>query len=517
MPPPAPMPRFDPRDVDEAPCFQVRMEAGRAVASGPAHVSLGHRLPRDDAPDDGIFAAWRWDGRRLTTDADRYGLYPLYYWASADGLALSTSMFRLLRAGAPADIDWQAYAVFKACGFYPGNDTVLDAVKVVPPLGRLTWEDGRLSVVDDFVPVPPRTLTREQAVDGLIETVRQAIRRRAPEGDDFAVLLSGGRDSRHILLELCAQGRKPRFALTGRRFAPDSNHDVTIAARVAGALGVPHRIVGPGPSWIDSLVVSDVRTNMTSTRRGWKLVLAEHLEANVKASFDGIGGDMLTGRSAVDADLMRLMEDGRHDELLARMVRPKSFARSFVPAALRKELNVEAASERLRPELQRHMGAANPLISFLFWNRTRRFDGSNPYGIFRNLPTVYCPMLDHDVFDLLASLPSSLVADGRLHDEAIRRAHPKFASLAFEPDRTRRVRRPVRCVLDHLRAIQLLRAVRPRRLMDQAAAVRWLAPGALSFGLSGREWTIPGIVYTAVLAWIVEHDAFAPSSGGATP
>ena len=106
-----------------APWFRaVRGRAGVDV-SGDADVFRGHRIPRGDGTPDGIFAEWKWDGRRLRVRNDRYGLHPLFYYATANDIAVSTSVARLLAGGAPADFDGDAIAVFLRLGFFVGDDT----------------------------------------------------------------------------------------------------------------------------------------------------------------------------------------------------------------------------------------------------------------------------------------------------------------------------------------------------------------------------------------------------------
>ena len=62
----------------------------------------------------------------------------------------------------------------------------------------------------------------------------------------------------------------------------------------------------------------------------------------------------------------------------------------------------------LRAELAKHADAPNPVASFFFWNRTRREVSLIPYGLLRTIPTVHSPFLDHDLYDLMTSLPLDL-------------------------------------------------------------------------------------------------------------
>ncbi|MEO5956545.1 MAG: hypothetical protein ABIR36_12765 [Nitrospiraceae bacterium] len=82
-------------------------------------------------------------------------------------------------------------------------------------------------------------MDRRQALEAYVELFHQAIRHRVPE-NEFSVLLSGGRYSRHILLELLRNDACPSFCFTldlpGRR----DGSDAVVAAKVAQAVNVPH-------------------------------------------------------------------------------------------------------------------------------------------------------------------------------------------------------------------------------------------------------------------------------------
>src|SRR3954468_8443733 len=86
--------------------FSARRESdGRVVIEGQSEARLGTPVEREDGTTDGIWAAWRWDGRQLSVRNDRYGIYPLFYSATPDRILLSPSVATLLALGAPRDLD----------------------------------------------------------------------------------------------------------------------------------------------------------------------------------------------------------------------------------------------------------------------------------------------------------------------------------------------------------------------------------------------------------------------------
>lgn len=74
--------------------------------------------------------------------------------------------------------------------------------------------------------------------------------------------------------------------------------------------------------------------------------------------------------------------------------------------------------------------------AFFFWNRTRREIALSPYRILRQT-RVYSPYLDHDVFDLLESLPASFFLSHDFYRVAIARAFPRFKEIPYAAKRTR--------------------------------------------------------------------------------
>src|SRR5215210_1223663 len=76
------------------------------------------------------------------------------------------------------------------------------------------------------------------------QSSRQSIRvERRRTAVDVAVPLSGGRDSRHILLELAREGCRPSFAITVPRLPPTAAEDECVAGLVADHLQLRHIVV----------------------------------------------------------------------------------------------------------------------------------------------------------------------------------------------------------------------------------------------------------------------------------
>jgi asparagine synthase (glutamine-hydrolysing) len=411
--------------------IHVRMSGDCATIEGVSSCRLGHRITASGAaPGEGIFAGWEWDGNRLTVFNDRYGFYPLYYFAGPAECAVSPSLSTLLSLGTDAELDYDALAVFLHLGHFLGDDTPFLAIRAVPPHVQFSWQGGKLEVVGDLTVAKPLDLDRSQAIDAYIEVFRHAIRRRIPDGNQFAVLLSGGRDSRHILLELVRNGAIPKFCLTMDIPPSHEDSDALVAARLAEVLGVPHIVLSAGDGGLWEEVEKNVKTNFCADEHAWMIPAAGYLRKRVDTIYDGIGGDVLSAGLYMTQRRLDLFDSGRLTELAEHLVGNRPIP-PFLRSRLRSRVSREVAVARLTKELSKHTSAPNPFSAFVFWNRTRREIALSTYGILSEVGIVFSPYLDHAVFDLLAGLHGRMFVDHTFHTEAINRGFPSFALIPY--------------------------------------------------------------------------------------
>ena len=223
---------------------------------------------------------------------------------------------------------------------------------------------------------------------------------------------------------------------------------------------------------------------------------------------------MLSGGSALSEDRIRLMESRRYDsfcELVFGGADEKLVA--IIPPSIYKHLSYDVARERLVPELRCHESAANPTTSFYFWNRTRRFDSTNPYGMLLDIPSVYAPFLDRELVDMLLSLPSSMVASGKLHDDVIFAQFPEYAHIPFERkfrDNTN-LPRSIRSTTNEL--IMLFASGGPSHLVRSKFVLPRLGARYLSFGHGDAgNWWLPLVVFLKLLDSVAFQGAIRPMS-----
>jgi len=417
----------------QMPFFHARKDRDRVYTKGDAHCFSGHKIKGQGHDGDGIYTEWSWDGDRLTIRNDRYGFYPLFYSRQENEICVSHSIFRLLAEGAAPEIDPTAMAVFLRLGYFIGEDTPFRSIRTLPPDATLEWQDGRRTVSGRYAIRKPQYLARDTAVDHYVSLFRESIRRRIPPNDDFAVPLSGGRDSRHILLALCELGYRPKLCATVRRFPPCSGEDVLIASQLAHVVKSDHVVIEQKASRFQAELRNNIVTNLCADEHAWLLAVADELKGKVRTVYDGIGGDVLSESGYLNKERLDQFEAGSY-EALARgfFVYDTETLKQLVHHENRSIIDDAMAIHHLIDELKKHENAPNPVTSFVFWNRTRREIALSPYGVFRQIPTVFSPYLDHEVYDFLSSLPPGIQLDKQFHSDAIRRAFPQYAHIPFE-------------------------------------------------------------------------------------
>ena len=419
-------------EIDE-PYLRLQYRNGVMVHEGALSCFRGlqkHVSPGRDCP----FFAWRWDGNTLVIENDRYGFYPLFYYAGKKEFLISPSLLTLLRKGAPSDLDWPALAVFLRVGNYVGLDTPFRHIRLVPPNASVQREGDSFRILGARCRITPDlSLTREAAIDGYIQLFREAIAEMPAEGE-AVVPLSGGRDSRHIFLELCRQRVFPLSALTVQCEPFLLTEDVTIARKLASAASTPHATVHvpTKTAWLERR--KNRLTHMATLEHRCFLPAAEQAAKRHATIYEGVAGDTLSTAWGLSPSRLGLIEQGD----LPNLAQSYLGVEGYLPHALTRETmqhcTRDVARQRVEEELRDHLDAANPLGSFHFWNRTRRVTALAPCSIWNQASSVWCPYLNGRVFDFLSSIPAALLIHSeyhRFHTDVILRAYPEFAGVPF--------------------------------------------------------------------------------------
>jgi hypothetical protein len=323
-------------------------------------------------------------------------------------------------------------------------------------------------------------ISRTEATDAYADLFRQAVARRIQP--DATLALSGGRDSRHILFELHAQGHPPRRVVT---VDLETSDELAAARDVARVVGANHVVVPPDSS-VDGALYTVRATDFMSVQHAWLADLARRRDHH--AWWDGIAGDVLSAGHFLDDWNVRLFYQRRLDELADGLVRwgkvPYFRDQRLFPR--------QDAVAAIRQELQRHVDAANPVGSFYFWTRTRVNIGASTFGMLRPMgQTTLAPFLDRDLWRFLASLPLRIVGGQQFHIDVIKHSYPRFAHLPYSG------RRPASNWSHRRQAVRLLGRLATGKptLENAAAAARSLRCLLVPSRASDMEWILSTWAY----------------------
>lgn len=408
--------------------LSVRKRDGRFAVEGAEHVFIGHRLGEE-----GAFVQWDWTGSQLVIRNDRYGLCPVFYTVGQNEFCIATSLQQLIAHGASTELDYDALAVFFRCGTFLDSDTPFKFIRALPPGVRFTWTGSDEHPIGNIaLGQEARGLGFDEACVQYGELFSESIKKRSDLVGDVAVPLSGGMDSRHILLELCHLGRKPKVCVTSRVYPGVPSEDCDLAARIAQLAGVPHVQLDQGGDWVQQEVEKLRAVNFCTMQHTWGMGLGRYLEGKVVALFDGLAGDVLSdGRGIVTLARHEAFRSSRFADFAEDLLSDEGGGLRFLRPELARQLSRERAVHRISLACAQFAGAPNPVSAFWFWNRTRRSVGLLPHAIWNRSVQVLTPYLDHRLFDFLISLPVDIVEHYTLHAETIRRRYPQFATIPF--------------------------------------------------------------------------------------
>jgi asparagine synthase (glutamine-hydrolysing) len=411
--------------------LHIRLVDGRPVIDGCTEWTGGVPVSGGTDEPEGVFAQWSWDGGQVVVRIDRMGFFPLYYFADDRQFCISPSLASLLQRGAPRDLDLDAIGAFLRLGYFLQDDTPFAAIRAVRPVRSMTWSAGELRIDAMEWQPRPSAVSYDDAVDGFIERMRCSVARRLPGDEPFVVPLSGGADSRHILLELAQQGRLPARVITAVQSSAFA--DVDVARELSARLGVEMSVVeGMVDAGWDEEARKNWITNFCSDEHVWYLPVADDLVRSTQTTYDGLGGDLLSAPLSMEEPVMRGIVAGRLDEQLE-----DSFYNHREPvlrAALKPEFYEQIPESRVRERIIEELAARinwpNPWTAFYWCHLARRELTLTPHSTLAGL-TVHTPFLDRDVVDYMSGLSIEMMFGGGLHADAIRRAYPRFADIPF--------------------------------------------------------------------------------------
>lgn len=401
----------------------------------------------------GMFAFALWDARqqRLLLARDRLGKKPLCYAPVGNGLRFCSEIAPLAAdPDVSREVDAVALAAYLTTGSVPAPHTIYQSIRKLPPGHFLIWQAGTTRVERywrlNFA--PKFTGTRAEAKELIRAKLDESIRLRLRSDVPVGLLLSGGLDSNAVLARLTrGLGQKVTAFTIG--FAEKRYDESDLARRSAEHFGVEHRVL-PGRADLVELLPKLVRHHgepFADKSALPSFLLCELTRREVKVALNGDGGDEAFAgyrkyrlspwqRAAANLLPRSLRERWATASLLGtgpggtkparnlrRLLLPDTeslftsefFAGQPFQALTTREFRTQAAAGLSRPLAGFWDGPADPVDRMLAWDNEHylpddllvKMDiASMAHGL-----EVRSPLLDHELVEFCASLPSAWKVD----------------------------------------------------------------------------------------------------------
>lgn len=199
------------------------------------------------APPDGTYALCRCSPDAVEIVTDIAASRAVWYYHDDDVFLASSSQRPLVALLGGLDLDAEAVTWMVASRSL-GPRSSYDRRLRRAPLDGGVWLDRRswsIDVRSRWEPYQPDDLSDDEHARRLNDALVETCAYLAPEADRWPLLLSGGYDSRALLVGMLQAGVRPRCVTWGFEAAlGDEQTDAAVARRLARAVGVRHDFFG---------------------------------------------------------------------------------------------------------------------------------------------------------------------------------------------------------------------------------------------------------------------------------
>jgi asparagine synthase (glutamine-hydrolysing) len=246
----------------------------------------------------GMFAFALWDSRRrqLLLARDRVGKKPLFYCERPGGLSFASEMRALLQdPEVPRDIDHHALDAYLAYGYVPAPLSAFAAVRKLMPASTLIYRDGVLKTerywhLDYSRKLPPTPMP--EVCDQIRTGIRDAVRRRMVADVPMGAFLSGGIDSSAVVAAMAEISPEPvkTFSIG---FEEERYNELPQARRVASEFATDHHELVVRPDAVEILpkLVRHYGEPFADASALPSFYLARFASEHVTVALNGDGGD----------------------------------------------------------------------------------------------------------------------------------------------------------------------------------------------------------------------------------
>ncbi|MHB1505234.1 MAG: asparagine synthase (glutamine-hydrolyzing) [Sulfobacillus sp.] len=250
----------------------------------------------------GMFAFAIADRRRdlVVVVRDPFGIKPLYYAETAQGVVFASEIRAVLASGlVERRIDLQGLWQYLTFQYVPDPGTLIDGVRTLPPYHYLTVSRGAAAVrpYGELTFAPNLQMPLAEAVTEVRDVMRRSVQAHLMSDVPCGAFLSSGIDSSAVVALMREVGPVSTFSV-GFEEASDAQSELAAARATAAALGTNHHEVLISPDrYADDLarMVWYQEGPVADPAAPGIFFLTEVARSEVKVLLSGEGADELFG------------------------------------------------------------------------------------------------------------------------------------------------------------------------------------------------------------------------------
>ncbi|MDO8734135.1 MAG: asparagine synthase (glutamine-hydrolyzing) [Elusimicrobiota bacterium] len=253
------------------------------------------------------FALWDENSGKLILARDIFGIKPLLYSVSPDGIIFASELNALFKTGlVKKDIDLEAMDDYFSFYFVCSPLTIHSAIKKIPAAHILITDGKKTDLIKYWQPEyqPDSNLSKKYCCEKLQEILLASIKRHLVSDVPLGVFLSGGLDSTTIVA-MMNKLKVNTIKTYSIRFNDKSFDESDDAKTVAALYKTEHNELEIGPEIFEKYLPKSI-LHLGEPNGDWtsamELCLSEFAKKDVTVILSGTGGDeILAGYPTITA------------------------------------------------------------------------------------------------------------------------------------------------------------------------------------------------------------------------
>jgi asparagine synthase (glutamine-hydrolysing) len=244
----------------------------------------------------GMFAIALWDSskRKLMLARDRMGIKPLYYATKENAILFASEMKSILQAPLKRAVDEQSLYAILNLGYIPGDGTLLQGIRKLPPSTYLVFEDATITTEKYWaLPALDTSMTEGDVLQRLESVLGQSVRDQLVADVPVGCFLSGGLDT-SVLVAYAAKASTEPLKTFCMGFGEETD-EFKDARLIAERFGTDHRELSVDSSQAMKLYPRMIWHTEAPKYNLYPWFVCELVHKYVKVCLSGNGGDEVFG------------------------------------------------------------------------------------------------------------------------------------------------------------------------------------------------------------------------------